>query len=249
MNDINNETKRALVTGASRGLGKAIALRLARDGIRVAVNYASRDEEASAVVKEIEARGGTAMACKTDISDAAAVKDMVKSIVKEWGGLDILVNNAGIVKDTMLLRMPDSDWDAVMDTNLRGAYLCTKFALRPMMDAGWGRIVNIASLAGVIGSPGQANYSAAKGGLIAFTKSAAREVGPRNITVNAIAPGFIVTDMTDALPAENRDMILGRIPLGRFGRAEDVAELAGFLISDAAGYITAQVICVDGGIL
>ena len=245
----DNNQKVALVTGASRGLGKAIALRLARDGARVAVNYRTRDDEAAAVVDEITKSGGVARLWKTDISDGQAVRMMVKEIVKEWGRLDILVNNAGIVRDTLLLRMPDEAWDDVLNTNLRGAYLCSKYALRPMMDAGWGRIINISSLAGVIGSAGQSNYSAAKGGLIAFTKSIAREAGPKGITANAIAPGFIVTEMTDSLPEETRDMILGRIPLGRFGTVEDIAELTVFLAGESAGYITAQVISVDGGII
>ena len=245
----DNDQKVALVTGASRGLGKAIALRLARDGARVAVNYRTRDDEAAAVVDEITKSGGVARLWKTDISDGQAVRMMVKEIVKEWGRLDILVNNAGIVRDTLLLRMPDEAWDDVLNTNLRGAYLCSKYALRPMMDAGWGRIINISSLAGVIGSAGQSNYSAAKGGLIAFTKSIAREAGPKGITANAIAPGFIVTEMTDSLPEETRDMILGRIPLGRFGTVEDIAELTAFLAGESAGYITAQVISVDGGII
>lgn len=244
-----HDRKVALVTGASRGLGRAVALRLARDGVRVAVNYRSRDEEASQVVDEIVKNGGTALPWKTDITDAQQVRSMIKSIVQEWGRLDILVNNAGIVRDNLLLRMPDDAWDEVLNTNLRGAYLCTKYALRPMMDAGWGRIINIASLAGVIGSAGQANYSAAKGGLIAFTRSVAREAGPKGITANAIAPGFIITDMTDNLPPEMREMVMGRIPLGRFGKPEDVAELAAFLAGEPAGYITAQVISVDGGII
>ncbi len=244
-----HDRKVALVTGASRGLGRAVALRLARDGVRVAVNYRSRDEEASQVVDEIVKNGGTALPWKTDITDAQQVRSMIKGIVQEWGRLDILVNNAGIVRDNLLLRMPDDAWDEVLNTNLRGAYLCTKYALRPMMDAGWGRIINIASLAGVIGSAGQANYSAAKGGLIAFTRSVAREAGPKGITANAIAPGFIITDMTDNLPPEMREMVMGRIPLGRFGKPEDVAELAAFLAGEPAGYITAQVISVDGGII
>lgn len=244
-----HDLKVALVTGASRGLGRAIALRLARDGVRVAVNYRSRDEEAAQVVEEITKNGGTALPWKTDVTDAQEVRSMVRGIVREWGGLDILVNNAGIVRDNLLLRMPDNAWDEVLNTNLRGAYLCTKYALRPMMDVGWGRIINIASLAGVIGSAGQANYSAAKGGLIAFTRSVAREAGPKGITANAIAPGFILTEMTDNLPPEMREMVMGRIPLGRFGKPEDVAELAAFLAGEPAGYITAQVISVDGGII
>ncbi len=243
------ENRIALVTGASRGLGRAVAVKLAACGASVAVNYLTSDEEADKVVKEIESLGGQAMLCRTDVSDARAVRDMTRQIVKQWGKIDILVNNAGIVRDTLLLRMPDSDWDDVMNTNLRGAYLCTKYALRSMMDQGWGRIINITSLAGLVGNVGQANYSAAKGGLIAFTKSAAREAGPRNITVNAIAPGFIVTGMTDKLPQEAKDAILARIPLGRFGMTEDIAELAAFLVSEQAGYITAQIICVDGGVI
>jgi 3-oxoacyl-[acyl-carrier protein] reductase len=243
------EKKVALVTGASRGLGKAIAVKLAAGGVRVAVNYLSHDEEAQKVARRIENSGGEAMLCKADVADATAIREMTRQIVRQWGHIDILVNNAGIVRDTLLLRMPEDSWDRVLDTNLRGAYLCTRYALRSMMDRNWGRIINIASLAGLVGNAGQANYSAAKGGLIAFTRAVAREVGPRNITVNAIAPGFIITEMTDKLPQEAKDAILARIPLGRFGVADDVAELAGFLASEAAGYITAQVISIDGGVL
>jgi 3-oxoacyl-[acyl-carrier protein] reductase len=174
---------------------------------------------------------------------------MTRQVVKQWDGIDILVNNAGIVRDGLLLRMPEDAWDEVLGTDLRGAYLCTKYALRSMMDRGWGRIINVASLAGLVGNAGQANYSAAKGGLIAFTRAVAREVGRRHITVNAIAPGFIETGMTDKLPPETRDAVLARVPLGRFGTAADVAELAAFLASDAAGYITAQVINIDGGVI
>lgn len=247
MNYSNKKT--ILVTGASRGLGRAIAVRLATANTRVAINYASNDEEANKVLQQIESSGSEAMLYKTDVSDAAAVQKMTREIVKQWGKIDILINNAGIVRDTLLLRMRDEDWDEVLNINLRGAYLCTKYALRSMMSLGWGRIINIASLAGITGNSGQANYSAAKGGLIAFTRAIAREVGPRNITVNAIAPGFILTEMTDKLPVDARDAILARIPLGRFGVAEDVAELAAFLASEAASYITAQVICIDGGVI
>jgi 3-oxoacyl-[acyl-carrier protein] reductase len=243
------DKKVALVTGASRGLGRAIAIKLAAGGIRVAINYLTSDQEADRVVQKIESSGGEAMICQADVSDAAAVRQMARQIIERWDKIDILVNNAGIVRDTLLLRMPDDAWDEVMNTNLRGAYLCTKYALRSMMDMGWGRIINIASLAGVVGNVGQVNYSAAKGGLIAFTRAVAREVGPRNITANAIAPGFIITEMTDKLPEAARDAILARIPLGRFGKADDVAELVAFLASEAAGYITAQVICIDGGVI
>ena len=245
----DSDKKVALVTGASRGLGRAVAIKLATCGINVAVNYLTNDEQANKVSQEIESLGCEVILCKADVSDATAVREMTRQIVRQWGKIDILVNNAGIVRDTFLLRMPDEAWDEVLNTNLRGAYLCTKYALRSMMEQGWGRIINVASLAGLVGNAGQANYSAAKGGLIAFTRSVAREVGPRNITVNAIAPGFIVTEMTDKLPQEAKDDILARIPLGRFGMADDVAGLAAFLAGEQASYITAQVICVDGGVI
>jgi len=241
--------KVALVTGASRGLGRAIALKLASLGSKVAINYVASDEAASRLAEEIESQGGEAMLAKADVADARAVKAMTLQIVARWGKIDILVNNAGIVRDSLLPRMSDEAWDEVINTNLRGAYLCTKFTLRSMMDQFWGRIINISSLAGLLGNTGQANYSAAKGGLIAFTKSVAKEVGSRNITANAIAPGFITTDMTDKLPEESQAAILSRISLKRFGIPDDVAELVAFLASERAGYITAQVIGIDGGII
>ena len=243
------EGKVSLVTGASRGLGRAIALKLASLGSRVAVNYLSSEAAAVEVAKEIESQGGEAMLAKADVADTRAVRTMAREIVKRWGKIDILVNNAGIVKDNLLPRMSDEAWDDVINTNLRGAYLCTKFALRSMMDQFWGRVISISSLAGLIGNQGQTNYSAAKGGLIAFTKGVAREVGSRNITANVIAPGFIVTEMTDKLPQEMKESILERIPLKRFGKPEDVAELVAFLSSERASYITAQVICIDGGVI
>lgn len=243
------EGKISLVTGASRGLGKAIARKLAEHGSKIAVNYMTSDDKAQSGIEEIHNAGGEAIAVKANVSDTNAVKEMIKTVVDKWGKIDILVNNAGIVKDNLILRMSDSAWDDVINTNLRGAYLCSKFALRTMMEQPWGRIINISSVAGLIGNAGQSNYSAAKGGLIAFTKSLAREVGPRNITVNAIAPGFIVSDMTDKLPAEQKELILSRIPLGRFGIPDDVAELVAFLSTKQAGYITAQVICIDGGVI
>ena len=243
------EGRVSLVTGASRGLGRAIAVKLSALGSKVAINYLANDAEASNLAQEIQSKGGESMLVKANVADSSAVKAMTREIVEKWEKIDILVNNAGIVKDNLLARMPDEAWDEVMNINLRGAYLCTKFAVRSMMDQFWGRVINISSLAGLVGNIGQANYSAAKGGLIAFTKSVARELGSRNITVNAIAPGFITTEMTDRLPQEAKDAILSRIPLKRFGVPNDVAELVAFLASERASYITAQVICIDGGVI
>lgn len=242
------EGRVSLVTGASRGIGKAIALKLASLGSKVAVNYREREAEANSVIEAIASQGGgEAIAIKADVADTEAVKAMVEQVTDRWGSIDILVNNAGITRDTLVLRMGDKDWDEVIDTNLRGAYLCTKFALRSMIRQRRGRIINISSIAGVMGNPGQSNYAASKGGLIAFTKSVAREIGSRNITVNAVAPGFIATEMTDKLPSERKESVLAIIPLQRFGEPEDVADLVAFLASEKAGYITGQVICIDGG--
>jgi len=241
------EGKVSLITGASRGLGKAIALKLASLGCKVAVNYRKRDSEANSVVEAIKGQGREAISVKADVADGEAVRVMMQQVTDRWGKIDILVNNAGINRDILLLRMPESAWDEVINTNLRGAYLCTKFVLRSMVIQHWGRIINIASVAGIIGNAGQSNYAASKGGLIAFTKSIAREMGSRNITANAIAPGFIVTEMTDKLPQERKEAILAMIPLNRFGKPEDVAELVTFLASEKASYITGQVICIDGG--
>ena len=243
------EGKVALVTGASRGLGKAIAIKLGSLGAKVAVNYQSSEQEAGNVAVEIESSGSEAITVKANVADSSDVKAMTRRIVDKWGKIDILVNNAGITKDSLLPRMSDSAWDDVININLRGAYLCTKFALRSMMDQFDGRIINIASLAGIVGNQGQANYSAAKGGLIAFTKSTAREVGSRNITVNAIAPGFITSDMTNKLPQEMKEEVIKRIPLQRFGTPDDIAELVAFLASKRAAYITAQVVSIDGGVV
>jgi 3-oxoacyl-[acyl-carrier protein] reductase len=242
------EGRVSLVTGSSRGIGRAIALKLSSLGSRVAVNYRYREAEANDVVGAMTSQGGgEAMAIQADVADSEAVRAMVQQVTDVWGKVDILVNNAGINRDTLLLRMSEQDWDDVIDTNLRGAYLCTRFALRSMMRQGWGRIINISSIAGVMGNPGQSNYAASKGGLIAFTKSVAREMGSRRITVNAVAPGFIVTEMTDKLPSERKQSILAMIPLQRFGEPEDVAELVAFLAAEKAGYITGQVISIDGG--
>jgi len=245
------EGKISLVTGASRGIGKAIALKLSSIGCKVAVNYvaieADNKADADNLVETIIHLGGEAMPVEADVRDSEAVKAIVEQVIDKWGGIDILVNNAGINRDTLLLRMSDDAWDDVLNTNLRGAYLCTKFALRSMMRQEWGRIINISSVAGIVGNIGQSNYAASKGGIIAFTKSVAREMGSRNITVNAVAPGFIITGMTDKLPSERKEAMLAMIPLQRFGQPEDVAELVAFLATERAGYITGQVITIDGG--
>jgi 3-oxoacyl-[acyl-carrier protein] reductase len=240
--------KVALITGASRGLGKAIALKLAAQGAKTVINYLSNDQEGAKVVQTILESGGEALAIKADVSNSEAVKGMVKQITDKWGKIDILVNNAGITRDGLLARLSDDAWDTVINTNLRGAYLCTKYALRSMMNQPAGRIINISSVAGLVGNQGQANYSASKGGLIAFTKATAREVGSRNITVNAVGPGFFVTNMTDQLPPEARESILAHIPLKRYGQPSELAELVAFLAGEKASYITAQVISIDGGV-
>jgi 3-oxoacyl-[acyl-carrier protein] reductase len=226
-------------------------LKLASLGSKVAVNYvaieASNKVDADDLVQSIMRLGGEAMSVEADVRDSEAVKVMVEQVTDKWSKLDILVNNAGINRDTLLLRMSDDAWDDVINTNLRGAYLCTKFALRSMMRQEWGRIISISSVAGIVGNTGQSNYAASKGGLIAFTKSIAREMASRNITVNAVAPGFIITEMTDRLPADRKEAMLALIPLQRFGQPEDVAEMVAFLASERAGYITGQVITIDGG--
>ena len=243
--------KVSLVTGASRGIGKAIALKLASLGSKIAINYvaieASNKVDADNLVQSIMRLGGEAMAVEANVRNSEAVKTMVEQVTNKWSKIDILVNNAGINRDTLLLRMSDEAWDDVINTNLRGAYLCTKFTLRSMMRQEWGRIISISSVAGIVGNIGQSNYAASKGGIISFTKSVAREVASRNITANAVAPGFIVTEMTDKLPSERKEAMLAIIPLQRFCQPEDVAELVAFLASERAGYITGQVITIDGG--
>ncbi|MDE5413002.1 3-oxoacyl-[acyl-carrier-protein] reductase [Alkalihalobacterium chitinilyticum] len=239
--------KVALVTGASRGIGKSIALELAQNGAKVAVNYAGSKEKAEAVVSEIVANGGEAIAIQADVADSDAVQSMVKEVISTYGSLDILVNNAGITRDTLVMRMKDEDWDAVLNTNLKGVFLCAKAVTRQMMKQRSGRIINISSVVGVLGNAGQANYVAAKAGVIGLTKSLARELANRNITVNAVAPGFIETDMTDQLTDEIKESMLSQIPLSKLGQPQEIARVVRFLASEDSSYMTGQTLHVDGG--
>ena len=242
------EGKIAVVTGASRGIGKAIAQGLAAEGAYVIVNYNGSVDKANEVVDSIKSAGGNAEAIACNVGDSDAAKDFFAAIVKEHGGIDILVNNAGINRDDLVMKMSEEDFDAVITTNLKGTFNGVKNVSRPMMKKRSGRIINIASVAGVIGNAGQANYAASKAGVIGLTKSVAKELSSRGITVNAIAPGFIETDMTDKLPDSVKEEAVKQIPLGRFGEPGDIANMAVFLASDKAKYITGQVFCVDGGV-
>jgi len=241
----NLEGRVALVTGASRGIGKAIAVRLAAAGAFVVA--AARADNAAATAAAIQATGGKAESVSVDVTDAESVKAFIAGTMERHGRIDILVNNAGITRDTLLLRMKREDWDAVLQTNLTAAFACSQAVLKPMLKQQGGRIVNITSVVGQAGQAGQANYAASKAGLIGFTKALAQEVASRNITVNAVAPGLIETDMTRALPAEAQEALLGRVPLKRAGTAEDVANAVCFLASDEASYITGHVLAVNGG--
>ena len=241
--------KIALVTGGSRGIGRAIALRLAEEGAKVAINYAGNQTAAEEVKAIIEQHGGTAMIIQTDVSDSTAAAEMVARVHEELGGLDILVNNAGITRDTLLVRMKDEDFDAVINTNLKGIYACTKAAAKFMTKQRSGRIVNLSSVVGEIGNIGQTNYAATKAGVIGFSKAAAKEFAARHVTVNVVAPGFIDTDMTAVLKDSIREKLIEGIPLGALGKPEHVADAVLFLVSDAASYITGQVLNVDGGMV
>lgn len=243
------EGKVALVTGASRGIGRAIALALAAQGADVAVNYAGSEAAAKEVAAEIEAMGRKAFVIQADIASTEASTAMVDAVVKEFGRIDVLVNNAGITRDGLLMRMKEEDWDAVITTNLKGVFNCTKAAIKYMMKQRFGSIVNISSIVGVMGNAGQANYCAAKAGVIGFTKATAKEVAARGIRVNAIAPGFIKTDMTSVLPEKVVEAMLAGIPLNRLGETEDIAKAVLFLASSDANYITGQTLHVDGGMV
>lgn len=241
--------KTAIITGASRGIGAEIARKFSEAGAKVVVNYSGSQEKAEAVVAEIQEKGGEAIAVKANVSDSDAVKSMIDETMKAFGSIDILVNNAGITRDNLMMRMKDDEWDDVINTNLKGVFICTKGVTRQMMKQRAGRIINIASIVGVMGNAGQANYVAAKAGVIGLTKTTARELASRNITANAVAPGFITTDMTDALGDDIQKAMLSQIPLGRFGKPEEVAKAALFLASDDSSYMTGQTLHLDGGMV
>ena len=241
------EGKVALVTGAGKGIGKEIALELARGGAKCVINYASSATGAESVAEEIRAMGSEAMTYKCDVSDADAVQKMITDVMEQYGRIDILVNNAGITKDGLMLKMTEADFMAVLDINLKGAFNCMKAVTKPMMKQRYGRIINITSIVGIIGNAGQVNYAASKAGLIGMTKSAARELASRNITVNAVAPGFIETDMTDVLPDSVKEQLLAQIPMKKLGQTGDIATAVCFLADEKASYITGQVLQVNGG--
>jgi 3-oxoacyl-[acyl-carrier protein] reductase len=249
MAQYNLSGKIALVTGGSRGIGRSIVRHLAENGADVAFTYRSRKEEADALVAEVQAKGRKAMAFQSDAANTAQSNDVVQSVIKEFGRLDILVNNAGVTKDGLLMRMSEQDWDDVIATNLKSVFNFTKAACRQMMGQQAGKIVNISSVVGIIGNAGQSNYVASKAGVVGFTKSMAKELASRNIQVNAVAPGFIETEMTEKLNEKQKEGILGIIPMKRMAKPEEVANVVCFLASDDAGYITGQTLCVDGGMV
>jgi 3-oxoacyl-[acyl-carrier protein] reductase len=237
----------AVVTGGTRGIGRTIALRLAGEGANVAVSYRSNDEAAEETAASVRAEGVKCAVFKGDVASPADVQALFKGVSDVFGRVDILVNNAGITRDNLMMRMKEDEFDEVLRTNLGGTYLCTRAALRPMIRARWGRIVNVSSVVGLVGNAGQANYAASKAGIIGFTKSVAREVAQRGITANTVAPGYVETELTGSLPEEVKDQIRNQVPMGRFGEAVEVAEVVAFLAGEGAGYVTGQTIAVDGG--
>jgi len=241
------DAKIALVTGGSRGIGRAICLKLASLGATVGINYVANPSAAQETLQQIEANGGKCFLAQFDVANADSVQESIKEIVNTYGQIDILVNNAGITRDGLMARMKEDDWDSVLDTNLKGAFLCSKAVMRTMMKKRWGRIINVSSVVGFIGNGGQVNYGAAKAGLTGLTKSMARELAGRNITVNCVAPGYIVTDMTDGLAEDVQEALKAQIPLGTLGTPEDVAASVGFLASSDSNYITGQTLHVNGG--
>lgn len=241
--------KVAVVTGGSRGIGRGIVLKLASEGARVVVNYRANSAAADEVVALVEGQGGEAISVQADVGQMADAQRLIKAAVSAYGRLDILVNNAGTTRDMLIMLMKEEDWDLVLNTNLKSAFNCCKVAARTMMKKRYGRIINITSVSGLAGQAGQTNYSASKAGLVGFTKALAKELGPRSITVNAVAPGFVYTDLTADLPQEMRDLALKMTPLGRFGTPEDMANAVVFLASDEASFITGQVLSVDGGLV
>lgn len=241
--------KCAVVTGASRGIGRAIALQLASEGAKVVVNYSGSEQKAQEVVEEIKANGGEAIAVQANVADTDSVQNLMKTALDTYGSIDILVNNAGITRDNLLMRMKDDEWDDVINTNLKGVFLRTKAVTRQMMKQRAGRIINISSIVGVAGNAGQANYVAAKAGVIGLTKTTAQELASRNILVNAIAPGFITTEMTEGLPEDLKEGMLKQIPLAKLGQPEDIAKAVVFFASDSSNYITGQTLQIDGGMV